>query len=94
MVIFGISHVFSIHLDSCESDVMDMFCFCKSFLKSKRWIKLDYYSCQDCENMNGYNPKGPFFGNQNCLDGSAGQKIKKPQGWIRIETIISKMAVR
>ena len=40
---------------------------------------MDYYSCQDWENMNGYNPKGPFFGNQNCLDGSAGQKIKKPR---------------
>ena len=94
MEIFGISYVSSIHLDSCESDVMEMFCFCKSFLKSKRWIKLDYYSCQDCENVNGYNPRGPIFGNQNCLDGSAGQKIKKPQGWIRIETIISKMAAK
>ena len=71
-----------------------MFCFYKSLPKSKRWIKLDYYSCQDCENLNGCNPKGPFFGYQNCLDGSADQKIKKHQGCIRIETMISKMTVQ
>ena len=66
-----------------------MFCFCKSLPKSKRSIKLDYYSCKDCENLNGCNPEVPFFVYQNRLDGSVGLEMGwKLQGWIRIKTII------